>query len=153
MACGVLGRQSASSRPASRAKAATRLSRERLPSPPSAATAGMLSASHCRGTPPSQRMSSAMQASRSSLALVGDRTKWCIRDHPSVEAYASKRYPRPERSCMVTPSFQSNCSCSPGAVSNLGCASGAPPRPTAMPRPLRWLVKALWPGTGGSSPA
>ena len=75
LVCGVPGRQSASSKPASRAKAATRLSRERLPSPPSVATADMLSASHCRGTPPSQRMLSAMQASRSSLVLVGDRTE------------------------------------------------------------------------------
>ena len=123
-------------KPASREKRSTRGSRARLPSPPTAAIADMLSVSHSAGTPPSLTATSYMQASRSSRVLVGDlRYRWRL-EYPSVAENTLKRYSAPERSRITTSSFQSNWSCSPGPVSKRGCASGEP-APTAMPRVRR----------------
>ena len=83
LVCGLRGRHSFSSKPASLAKAHARSTRTRLP-PLSVTSADMLSVTHSLGTPPSLMMVMYMHRTRSSVVLVSDLMYMCLREWPSV---------------------------------------------------------------------
>ena len=142
LVCGLRGRHSFSSKPASFAKAQTRSTRTRLP-PLSDTSADMLSVTHSLGTPPRRMMVRYMHLTRSSAVREPDLTYTCLREYPSVAANTLNSNSSPSRFAILTDSFQSNCSCSPGGVSNLGWGSAPPSGPMAMPLLRMNCVKAL----------
>ena len=134
-ASGERGLQGTRPKPASLAKASTRLSLALVPSAPKAAMADMSSAGHCAGTPPRDAMLSAMHLRSVSRVLPMAPSKKWQREQPSVEVHALKLYSAPSASCMVTSPFQSDWGCAPGGVSNLGWGS-AGALPGTVPRVL-----------------
>ena len=91
-----------------------------------------------------------MHLSRSSVVLVREYTKTCLRDQERVAANTLNSKTSPERSARASDSFQSNWSCSPGGVSNLGWGSRAGHAPTDTPCLRMKAVSALYPGRPSS---
>ncbi len=147
--CGVRGRASLTSKPASLAKENTLSTLTRLP-PETTTSALMLSVSHSSATPPSLHIVTYMHLSRSSVVLVREYTKTCLRDQERVAANTLNSKTSPERSARASDSFQSNWSCSPGGVSNLGWGSRAGHAPTDTPCLRMKAVSALYPGRPSS---
>lgn len=110
----------------------------------------MLSVTHSRGTPPSLAIVAYMHLTKSSVVLVFDLMKRCLREWPSVAANTLNSNSSPSRLASLIDSFQSNCSCSPGGVSKRGWGSGPADGPMEMPFLRMNCVKALYPAS--SSP-
>ena len=107
LVCGLRGRHSFSSKPASLANAQTRSTRERRP-PLSVTSADMLSVTHSLGTPPSRMMVRYMHLTRSSVVRVFDLMYTCLREWPSVAANTLNSNSSPSRLAILIDSFQSN---------------------------------------------